>query len=196
MDIYKKLHPDVSEQTLVWVGRVATTVMVGLGLVWIPFMKYVSDALYVYLQSVQAYIAPPIFAVFFLGVFVKRINSSGCMAGMVGGSIIGMARLIAEVSRKYMEGSSLYQEGTFLYWFANVNFLYFCLILFSVSVGLIVMVSLLTPKPPEEKLNGLTYATTAAVDKEKSRASWNKWDVINTIIVLGLILAAYLYFRG
>ena len=196
MDIYKKLHPDVSEQTLVWVGRVATTVMVGLGLAWIPFMKYVSDALYVYLQSVQAYIAPPIFAVFFLGVFVKRVNSSGCMAALVGGSVIGMARLIAEVSRKYMEGSSLYQQGSFLYWFANVNFLYFCLILFSVSVGLIVIVSLLTPKPPEEKLNGLTYATTAAVDKEKSRASWNKWDVINTIIVLGLILVAYLYFRG
>jgi len=57
-------------------------------------------------------------------------------------------------------------------------------------------VSLLTPRPPEEKLNGLTYATTATVDKEKSRASWNKWDVINTIIVLGLILTAYLYFRG
>ncbi|MBL7154691.1 MAG: sodium/solute symporter [Phycisphaerae bacterium] len=196
IDIYKKVKPNTSELTLVWVGRIATAAMVVLGLLWIPFMKYVSGALYVYLQSVQAYIAPPIFAVFFLGVFIKRINAPGCMAGLVGGSIIGMARLVAEVSRKYMEGSALYQDGTFLHWFANVNFLYFCLILFAASVGLIVGVSLLTKKPSPEQIEGLTYATTTAKDREESRASWSKWDVINTIIVLLLILTAYLYFRG
>jgi len=196
VDIYQKINPKASEQHLVTIGRIATGGMVVLGLAWIPFMKYVSGALYVYLQSVQAYVAPPIFAVFFLGVFIKRINGAGCMAGLVGGSIVGMARLVAEVSRKYMEGSALYHDGTFLYWFANVNFLYFCLILFAVSVVLIVTASLITPRPPDEKLNGLTYATTARKDKEKSRASWNKWDVINTVIVLLLILTAYLYFRG
>ena len=189
IDIYKKLKPDSSESTLVWVGRAATAAMVVLGLLWIPFMKYVSGSLYVYLQSVQAYIAPPIFAVFFLGVFIKRVNSAGCMAGLVGGSIIGMARLAAEVAKSHL-------EGTFLYGFANVNFLYFCLILFAVCVVLIVVVSLLTKKPSAEQIEGLTYATTAAKDKEKSRASWNKWDVINSVIVILLILTAYLYFRG
>jgi len=112
VDIYQKINPKASEQHLVTIGRMATGAMVVLGLAWIPFMKYVSGALYVYLQSVQAYIAPPIFAVFFLGVFIKRINGAGCMAGLVGGSIVGMARLVAEVSRKYMEGSALYHDGT------------------------------------------------------------------------------------
>jgi len=189
IDIYKKLKPDSSESTLVWVGRTATAAMVVLGLAWIPFMKYVSGSLYVYLQSVQAYIAPPIFAVFFLGVFIKRVNAAGCMAGLVGGSIIGMARLAAEVAKIHL-------EGTFLHGFANVNFLYFCLILFAVCVGLIVVVSLLTKKPSPEQIEGLNYATTTAKDKEKSRASWNKWDVINSVIVLLLILTAYIYFRG
>ncbi|MCK4291783.1 MAG: sodium:solute symporter, partial [Planctomycetes bacterium] len=189
IDIYKKLKPDSSESTLVWVGRTATAAMVVLGLLWIPFMKYVSGSLYVYLQSVQAYIAPPIFAVFFLGVFIKRVNAAGCMAGLVGGSIIGMARLAAEVAKSHL-------EGTFLHGFANVNFLYFCLILFAVCTVLIVVVSLLTKKPSPEQIEGLTYATTAAKDKEKSRASWNKWDVINSVIVLLLILTAYIYFRG
>ncbi len=189
IDIYKKIKPDSSESTLVWVGRTATAAMVALGLLWIPFMKYVSGSLYVYLQSVQAYIAPPIFAVFFLGVFIKRVNAAGCMAGLVGGSIIGMARLAAEVAKSHL-------EGTFLHGFANVNFLYFCLILFAVCTVLIVVVSLLTKKPSPEQIEGLTYATTAAKDKEKSRASWNKWDVINSVIVLLLILTAYIYFRG
>lgn len=189
VDIYKKIKPNTSEQALVHVGRLATAVMVVLGLLWIPFMKYVSGTLYVYLQSVQAYIAPPIFAVFFLGVFSKRINSAGCMAGLVGGFIVGMARLAAEVCK-----SSL--KGTILQTFAEINFLYFCLYLCAFSVLLIVGVSLLTPKPSEEQIKGLTYATTALMDKEKSRASWNKWDVIHTVIILLLILGVYLYFTG
>jgi len=189
VDIYKKIKPNTSEQALVHVGRLATAAMVVLGLLWIPFMKYISGALYVYLQSVQAYIAPPIFAVFFLGVFSKRINSAGCMAGLVGGFIVGMARLAAEVCKGSL-------EGTILHTFAEINFLYFCLYLCAFSVLLIVGVSLLTPKPSEEQIKGLTYATTALMDKKKSRASWNKWDVIHTVIVLLLILAAYLYFTG
>lgn len=189
IDIYKKLRPDSSEHKLVWVGRIATGSMVVLGLLWIPFMKYVSDALYVYLQSVQAYIAPPIFAVFFLGVFVRRVNGAGCMAGLVGGFVLGMARLVAEICKDRL-------QGTFLQGFANVNFLYFCLILFAVSVGIIVVVSLLTPRPSEDRLTGLTYATLTDEDRRNTRASWNMWDVIHSCVVIGLIVAVYCYFNG
>ncbi len=189
MDIYQKLHPEASQKTLVWVGRMATAGMVVLGLAWIPFMKYVSDQLYVYLQSVQAYIAPPIFAVFFLGVFVKRINGPGCMAGLIGGFLLGMSRLAAEICK-----SSL--QGTWLEGLANLNFLYFCLVLFAVSVAIIVVVSLLTPKPNEEQLRGLTYATVTEQDRQATRASWSWWDLAHGFVVLCLIGVIYLYFRG
>jgi len=189
VDIYEKLRPNSSEQTLVRVGRIATAVMVVLGLAWIPFMKYISSALYVYLQSVQAYIAPPIFAVFFLGVFIRRINGAGCMAGLIGGFVLGMGRLVAELFKDRL-------EGTILYGFASMNFLYFCIVLFVASVALIVLVSLLTKKPSDQQLRGLTYATTAREDREKSRASWTKWDVIHSIVVLSVIVAIYLYFNG
>lgn len=189
MDVYKKIRPDSSPHGLVWVGRIATASMVVLGLVWIPFMKYVSDALYVYLQSVQAYIAPPIFAVFFLGVFFQRINATGCMAGLVGGFILGMARLAAEIGKQSL-------QGTFLEGLATMNFLYFCIVLFVASVGIIVVASLLTPKPAAEKLRGLTYATLSAEDRAQTRASWNKWDVIHSCVVLGIILTVYIYFNG
>jgi SSS family solute:Na+ symporter len=189
MDIYKKLHPEASEHTLVWVGRIATGAMVVLGLAWIPLMSHVSDALYVYLQSVQAYIAPPIFAVFFLGVFVRRVNGPGCMAGLVGGFILGMARLAAEICKGRL-------QGTFLQGFASINFLYFCLILFAVSVSIIVLVSLLTPRPSEGRLTGLTYATLTEKDRTETRASWNKWDVIHSCVVIGLIVIIYCYFNG
>ncbi len=188
MDLYKPLHPEASERTLVWVGRVATTVMVVLGLAWIPFITLISDALYHYLQSVQAYIAPPIFAVFFLGVFSRRINAAGCMAGLVSGFALGMARLAAEVSKGFLT------EWPVLYAFADLNFLYFCLALLGFVLAVIVIVSLATPPPPPEKLRGLTYWTLSDENRRTTRASWNYWDVIHTCAILGIILAVYLYF--
>lgn len=191
MDIYKKLHPHASEKTLVWVGRVATVVMVALGLLWIPLMTR-AKGLYQYLQSVQAYLAPPIFAVFFLGVFFRRINGAGCMAGLVGGFILGMFRLVLEI----MKEANALTPGTLMYQIAAFNYLYLGIVLFVVAVTVIVVVSLLTAPPPEEKLVGLTYSTVTAEHRAETRASWNKWDVITTAGVLVAILATYAYFRG
>ncbi|MBL7134941.1 MAG: sodium/solute symporter, partial [Phycisphaerae bacterium] len=89
VDIYEKLRPGASQENLVRVGRIATGVVVVLGMAWIPVMKYISGGLYVYLQSVQAYLAPPITAVFFLGVFAKRINATGAVAGLICGFALG-----------------------------------------------------------------------------------------------------------
>ncbi|MGE5607617.1 MAG: sodium:solute symporter [Bacillota bacterium] len=191
MDIYKKLYPHASEQTLVWVGRVATVVMVALGLMWIPLMGR-AKGLYVYLQSVQTYLAPPIFAVFFLGVFFKRINGKGCMVGLVGGFLLGMARLTLEI----MKERGVLAQGTVLYQVAAFNYLYLGIVLFIIAVVAIVVTSLLTAPPREEQLVGLTYSTVTAAQRAETRASWNKWDVITTAGVLALILVMYAYFNG
>jgi len=190
IDIYEKIKPGASEEHLVVVGRIATGVVVVLGILWIPFMKYISEGLYRYLQSVQAYIAPPIAAVFLLGLFCKRINAAGCLTGLISGFVIGMTRLAAELFKEHLAWNQV------LYTFASMNFLYFSVLMFVVIVLLIVVVSLLTAKPSEEQLKGLTYATATAGDKEKTRASWNKADVINSIVVVAIILLVYLYFRG
>lgn len=186
MDIYQKIKPQSTGKELVKVGRITTAVVVVLGLAWIPVMKGISDTLYQYLQSVQSYLAPPIAAVFLLGVFSKRINGKGAFSAMVIGFIIGILRIILELNRGHLSG--------FLYDFATINFLYFCIILFLFSIGLMIIISLLTEKPSEEQLNGLTYATTVAEDKAKSRASWNKFDVILSVIVVIIIISAFLYF--
>jgi SSS family solute:Na+ symporter len=186
MDIYQKIKPHTTEKELVKVGRIATAVVVVLGTVWIPLMKGISDILYQYLQSVQSYLAPPIAAVFLLGVFSKRINGKGAFTGMVIGFLIGILRIVLELTKSHLSG--------FLYAFATINFLYFCILLFLFSIGVVVIVSLLTEKPSLEQLNGLTYATTVAEDKAKSRATWNRFDVVMSLIVVAVILAAFIYF--
>ena len=186
MDIYKKIKPDSSEKTLVLVGRLATAVMVVLGILWIPFMKYISGELYHYLQSVQAYLAPPIASVFLLGLFWKRINSKGAVAALFGGFIIGMLRLVAELTKDKLSGA--------LYTFADINFLYFAVYLLIGCIGMMVVVSLITKPPSYDKIQGLTYATTVAEDRQASRESWSFKDVIFSLIVLAVIAAAMIYF--
>ncbi|MGB2821553.1 MAG: sodium:solute symporter [Phycisphaerae bacterium] len=190
VDIYEKIRPTASERELVRVGRIATTVVVVLGIAWIPVMKMVAGALYQYLQIVQAYLAPPITAVFFLGVFWKRVNASGAVAGLIVGFLLGMAKLAAQVLAG-VEGWGPALPGWLVWFGLEFNWLYFCLALFAVSVFVIVLVSLLTAAPSLERLKGLTYATT----KGEGR-TWTKWDVIHTIIILSIIAAVYLYFTG
>ena len=186
MDIYKKIKSATSERSLVFVGRIATTVMVVLGILWIPLMKLISGELYHYLQSVQAYLAPPIASVFLLGLFWKRINSKGAVTALFGGFIIGALRLIAELNKDKLSGM--------LHSFANMNFLYFCVYLFLGCIGLMVAVSMFTKPQSHEEIQGLTYATTFAEDKKSSRESWTAKDIVLSLVVLAIIATVMICF--
>lgn len=194
IDFYSKLRPQASQQHVVWVGRVATAVMVVIGLLWIPVIRG-GKGLYDYLQGIQAYLAPPIFVVFFLGVFSKRLNAKGCLWALIVGFVLGLFRLAVDTPVKMIKGFS-YAEGSFFWIINNMYFQYYSLAIFLICIGVMVLVSYLTEEPSYEKINGLTYGTLTEEDRRASRASWNKWDVIASLAVLAAILAAYLYFRG
>ncbi len=187
MDIYQKMKPNASNHELVRVGRIATICVVILGMIWIPLMGRISDTLYQYLQSVQSYLAPPITAVFLLGVFFKRINGKGAFAAMIVGFVLGIAKLVFELIKTKLSPGLLYD-------FATMNFLYFCIYLFLFSIALMVIVSLFTPKPDDEHIKGLTFATTVAEDKAASRSSWNAKDVILSLIIIAIIAGVFIYF--
>ena len=193
MDFYSRLRPGASQQQLVWIGRVATGVMVLIGLAWIPVIQG-GKGLYDYLQGVQAYLAPPIFVVFFLGVFSKRMNAKGCLAALVTGFALGIFRLAVDTPVKLFHAK--YAEGSFFWIVNHIFFQYYSLLIFLVSVAVMVIVSKLTAEPPYEKIQGLTFATTTEEQKRESRATWSWGDVVASVLVILGILAAYLYFTG
>ncbi len=193
MDFYKKLNPNISEHNLVRIGRIATGAMIVIGLLWIPVIKG-SRGLYDYLQSVQGYLAPPIFVVFFLGVFWKRLNSKGCLWALMVGFALGLFRLAVDTPIKM--GWMEYAEGSFFWIVHNIYFQYYSLFIFLVCVGIMIMVSLATAPPSYEKISGLTYGTVTDEHRLASRGSWDKKDVLASVAVCALILAAYLYFTG
>ena len=194
MDFYSKFRPQASQHQLVWMGRIATTVMVLIGLLWIPVIRG-GKGLYDYLQTIQGYLAPPIFVVFFLGVFMKRLNSKGCLAALIVGFAMGLLRLAIDtpVKLKYIPS---YAQGSFFWIMNNIFFQYYSLLIFIVCVVVMIVVSYATAAPSYQKIQGLTYGTRTAEDRTRSRASWTYTDVIASGVVLAIIAAAYLYFTG
>jgi SSS family solute:Na+ symporter len=194
IDFYSRLRPNVSQARLVWIGRIATAIMVLIGILWIPVIRG-GKGLYDYLQGMQAYLAPPIFVVFFFGVFYKRLNAKGCLWALITGFILGIVRLAIDTPVKLINGFQ-YQEGSFFWIMNHIFFQYYSMIILVVSAIVMIVVSYMTEVPNYKKISGLTYATRTKHDKKETRASWNKLDVIASCTVLLIILGAYLYFVG
>ena len=194
MDFYQRIKPDVTQEKLVWIGRIATVVMVIIGLIWIPVIQG-GRGLYDYLQGVQAYLAPPIFVVFFFGVFFRRLNAKGSLYAMITGFALGIIRLAVDTPVKMIEGFT-YEQGSLLWIINNIFFQYYGLIIFVVSAAVMFIVSYMTEEPDYKKIDGLAFGLVSEKDKQETRDSWNVTDVISSSIVIVLILAAYLYFTG
>jgi SSS family solute:Na+ symporter len=177
----------------VTVGRIATGVVVVMGIIWIPVMQRVSQGgLYKYLQSVQGYLAPPIAAVFILGLFWKRVNGKGAVAGLAIGFIAGMAKLTIQALTG--GGDPWITSPGWLVYVGEYNFLFATGWLLLLSIVAIVGVSLISAPPSDEKIRDLTYATVTREHKEENRASWGLIEVVMTVVVLGLVVGLYLYF--
>lgn len=191
VDIYEKIRPGRDEKHLVRVGRAATIVVVILGLIWIPVMERVSGGgLYNYLQSVQGYLAPPITAVFLLGLFFRRINVTGAMLGLSVGFVLGMVKLTIQA----IYGKGKVEDPAWLAAIGDFNFLYASGVLFGVSVLLVTAGSLATAPPPPHKTRGLVYSDISPEDRAELKASMGTIEYALTAVVLGLVLAMYLYF--
>ena len=191
IDFYKRFKPETPEKTLVVIGQIATVVIVILGILWIPIMRSVGDVLYTYLQDVQSVLAPGIAAAFLLGITWKRTSAKGGMWGLIAGMVIGLTRLGAKVYYSNVECAA---DSMFKYLFYDLNWLFFCGWMFLFCIVVVIIVSMFTEAPSEDKIKGLVFGTSTPEQIAATRASWNKWDVIHSVIILGITVAFYVYF--
>jgi len=171
--------------------------MVVIALGWIPVIKG-AQGLYNYLQAVQGYLAPPIFVVFFFGVFFKRMNSQGAFWSMLVGFALGIFRMLVDtpVTLGLAGFQNGYPAGSFLWIVNNIYFQYFSVLITLVSAVVMVVVSHMTAAPDYGRIQSLTLETVTHADREHSRASWTWREIAGSGVVLSCILGAYLYFRG
>jgi SSS family solute:Na+ symporter len=193
MDFYSKFRPNASEKSLVRIGRIATAGMVIVGLLWIPVIQG-SRGLYDYLQGVQSYLAPPIFVVFFFGVFMKRLNAKGALWALGVGFLMGLFRLA--VDTPVALSGVAYEPNSFLWIVNSIFFQYYSILILLVSAVVMIGVSYSSEPPPYSQIQGLTFGTLSQEDRAANKASYTKMDIIASALVLVLIIAAYVYFSG
>jgi SSS family solute:Na+ symporter len=189
IDIYKKLRPRTSEKRLVNIGRIATALVVVLGIIWIPIMaKIGGGTLYKYLQSVQSYIAPPITAVFVLGILWKRVNAKAAIVTLISGLLIAAIRISAEINIENLSGLA--------HDFAAINFAHMAIFMFVFSVILCVSVSVLTQAPNYNAIKGLAFGTLTLKQKKESKDSFDAIDIVLSVVLVLVIISVLTYFTG
>jgi SSS family solute:Na+ symporter len=152
-------------------------------------MKYVSPQIYIYLQSVQAYIAPPIAACFLLGVLSTRLNGIGAMLSLISGLVLGAARLGMELGKSHLT------PGSIAYWFATVNFLHFAAYLFVFSTVVLIVGSYATAPPAPARVADLTYKTAAVSPVTEDAPGMRRANVIASVVLVGIIGVLWIVFR-
>lgn len=202
LDFYKKLRPGASETQLVNFGRAATAVMVVLGLVWVPFIHLLSSQLYIYLQSVQAYVSPPIAVCFIFGILSTRLNGAGAFASLLVGFVLGTVRFVLEILDK-----TRHYDSSAVRWLVDMNFLHYAIFMFVVCSAVLIVVSLMTPPPDRRKLAGLTFATvdekidtvpaggTPAVVLARETPLERKLNLFFSFLLLATVIGLWIHFR-
>jgi SSS family solute:Na+ symporter len=189
IDFYQRYKPKAPEIELVRVGRIATVVVVILGVLWIPVMKGIGKVLYAYLQDVQSLLAPGIAAAFLLGVVSKKTTPAAGLTGLLVGFGIGMLRLGFMIFKGHVA-----PDGLLYNVFIGTNWLHYEIINFAIVIITMIIVSTFTKRIDENKIVGLYMGSATAEQKALTRASWNNWDVVLSAIVLVVVIAFYAYF--
>jgi SSS family solute:Na+ symporter len=196
IDIYKKIRPDKSEESLIRIGKIATAIIVVLGIIWIPIMEKIGGGvMYQYLQNVQSYIAPPVTAVFLLGIIWKRVTSDAAISTLISGLILLILRLGTEIYFQEEITSGIQVSGI-AFAFATINFAHMAIFMFIFSVFLCVGVSMASAVPDYARIEGLSFGTMTTKMKQEFRESFNTTDLVLSVILVGLVISILLYFTG
>jgi SSS family solute:Na+ symporter len=216
MDFFREWYPQASPRSEVVVGRIATAVVVVLGICWVLVIKSLHSDLYVYLQSVQGYMSPAIAALFLFGVFWKRATAPAALYAFIIGLAGGIARFVADLIMRNDGGAvaalkqQLYQGSInvaqfnaqiapirarhpWVFEFWNINWLYYAQFLLLLTAAILVTVSLLTKAPDPAVMRYTWYGATAA-EKAATRASWGTRDVVLSALVIVATVVFYIAF--
>ncbi|MEZ4810088.1 MAG: sodium:solute symporter [Allomuricauda sp.] len=196
IDIYKKLRPHKTERQLLTIGKVATGIIVVLGIIWIPIMdKIGGGVMYQYLQNVQSYIAPPVTTVFLLGIIWKRVNSKAAITTLLAGLVLLVLRLGSEIYYQPQIAAGEKVPG-FLFSFATINFAHMAIFMFVFSVALCIAVTLATAPPNYASIKGLSFGTLTAEDRADTKGSYGTIDVVLSIVLVVIVVGILSYFTG
>lgn len=202
MDIWRRLRPCAGERELLLVGRLVIVVLIGVSVAWIPVLQGSnSGQLFIYMQSVTSSLAPPVTAVFVLGIFWRRANEQGAFWGLMAGLLVGALRLVLEFLYPEPPCGQADERPALL---RSVHYLHFAIALFLLTCAVVAAGSLLSPPPQQRQVENLTWWTlaldqslgTKAGDGQtpQKHAFWTRVCNFNAIFLMCVNIFFYAYF--
>lgn len=196
IDIYKKLKPNKSERELLTTGKIATAIIVVLGILWIPIMERIGGGvMYQYLQNVQSYIAPPVTAVFLLGIIWKRVNAQAAISTLIAGLVLLVLRLSSEIYYQADISAGAVHDNL-MYGFATINFAHMAIFMFLFSVALCISISLATSPPDYKRISGLSFGTLTKEHELENKGSYDTIDVVLSVVLVAIVIGILFYFKN
>jgi len=187
MDVYRKFKPEASEKRLVLVGRLSTTTIVIVSIIWIPMIRFLSNQIYQYLQSIQAIVGAPITAVFLVGILWKKATGKAALTTLIVGSVLGVIRFATDIFGKM--GYTDFGPFNVL---AGYAFLNYCVIMFFFCAALMIVISIVTQGPRTEQTTDLTFSPatmSAGVGK-----TWVWIHLLLSVLAMGIIVSIWAHF--
>jgi solute:Na+ symporter, SSS family len=157
-DFYLPKHVNANERKLVLAGRLATTFVVFAAILCVPLVKAINSQMYLFLQSTQAFVSPPITAVFLFGLLFKKISSRAAFITLVVGEVIGLSRFASDLLVHLG-----YVNHPVLLTYSSINFLHFAIILFLTCTTLLFLINFLEHKKDISDKNYLNYSLRESI---------------------------------
>jgi len=157
-DFYLPRNPEANERKLVLAGRLATTFVVVAAILCVPLVKAINSQMYLFLQSTQAFISPPIAAVFIFGLLFKKISSRAAFITLIAGEVIGLSRFATDLLINLG-----YVNHPLLLAYSSINFLHFAIFLFLTCATLLFLINFITHSKNIKEMNHLDYSVRESI---------------------------------
>ncbi|XP_042236087.1 sodium/glucose cotransporter 4-like [Homarus americanus] len=156
LDLWPRIRPRAKTRELLIIGKLFIVVLVAVSVAWVPIIEEVqSGQLFIYIQKIGAYLAPPIACVYTMAVLWKRMNEQGAFWALMLGLVVGAIRMAVDFS--YQPPACWEHDDRPL--LVQLNFMYFAMLLFWVTAITGMVVSLLTEPPEDYRLIRTIYTT-------------------------------------
>ncbi|XP_044786550.1 sodium/glucose cotransporter 1 isoform X2 [Bubalus bubalis] len=156
MDIYPQIRPTATKKELMITGRFFVIVLLAVSVAWVPALQVAHrEQLFEYMHALLSYLTPPVAATFLLAIFCKRVTEQGAFWGLASGLAIGSCRMLSEFAYGPWSCSVNRKCPRII---CGVHYLYFAMILFTISLVTVLGVSMFTVPIPDKHLHRLCWS--------------------------------------
>jgi SSS family solute:Na+ symporter len=200
-DIVKRWWPETSDRRLVLIGRIVTAVAMALAILWSPLVGSF-ETIFQGANDLICYMAPPVTAVFLLGVFWRGASAKAALITMLSGALLGTAIFVVDFFKvgQWSLPYAMYDGGSWaLAWSEpgdwSVHSMISGFLMFLIAVVTLIVFSWIFPDPKSPERDALVWKTPWEPLRGESGRFLGDFRVV-AMLLLATMIGLYWCFAG